>query len=151
MPIHDEYGKGLFRPLLGDRWSSLDFARSVQEEGVRADLDGIIRRADDKSVECTVEIEARVYKQIRGAMVDLSLHPAPQKLLVVIKAQPQLGDTPRIMRHCTYIWQQVAGTNRGEFEMAVLEGTGLNPNTEFDLKLLKDTLQKLGIATTPSV
>ncbi|HEV2175735.1 MAG TPA: hypothetical protein VGW33_00800 [Terriglobia bacterium] len=113
MASHDKYGKELMHQLLGDRWSSYDSQRSIAEAGVRADLDDVIIALDSQQVECAVEIEARVYKQIRGAIVDLALHSAPKKLLVVIKAQPQLGDTPKVIKHCTYVWQQVAGTGHG--------------------------------------
>ncbi len=145
MGAHDDYGKGLMSKLLGNRWSSYDFRRSVDEAGVRADLDGVITAPESCQVECAVEIEARVYKQIRGAIVDLTLHPAPKKLFVVIKAQPQLGDTQEIAKHFNYVWHQIAGTSRGQFTMTVLEGTGGDPLQEVDLELLKGSLQELGI------
>jgi len=145
MGNHDDYGKQLMSRLLGSRWSSCDSRRSIDEGGVRADLDGIISARDNSNVECAVEIEARVYKQIRGAMVDLALHPAPKKLLVVIKAQPQLGDATRIEKHCRHIWQEIAGSNRGQFFMTVLKGTGNDPRQQVDLELLSETLRNMKI------
>ncbi len=147
MGIHDDYGKDLFHELLGDRWSPDDFRRSVEQAGVRADLDGVIKAKDGRSVECAVEIDARVYKQIRGAMVDLALHPAPKKLLVIIKAQAQLGSTSKIIKHWSYVWKEIAGTGRGRFALAVLEGTGADPLPEVDLALLQKALAALEIST----
>lgn len=150
MGSHDDYGKSLMRKLLANRWNSYDSRRSVDEAGVRADLDGIITTSDGRHIECAVEIEARVYKQIRGAMVDLALHPAPKKFLVVIKAQPQLGNTAKITRHCNYIWQQISGADRGQFAMVVLEGTGDNPMPDVDLALLRGALQSQGLLISDS-
>lgn len=88
---HDDYGKKLFAELLGKRWDSRASERWLDEGGVWADLDGVIWSTDYLTIECAVEIEAKVYKQIRGTIVDLALHPAPKKLLGVIRAQSQLG------------------------------------------------------------
>ncbi len=146
MGKHDEYGKCLFADLLGPRWDSLAFERSIDEAGVRADLDGVIRSRDSRAIECAVEIEARVYKQIRGAIVDLALHPTRKKLLVIIRAQPQLGSKEKTTSHCTYIWQQLAAENRGEFAMVVLEGTGDTPMPEVDKHRITQALLSLGIS-----
>jgi len=145
MGTHEDYGRNLMSEVLGDRWSSYDSRRSVDEAGVRADLDGVIVGPDGQSVECAVEIEARVYKQIRGAIVDLALHPAPKKLLVVIKAQPQLGSSAKVVKHCGYIWQQIAGTTHGLFAIAVLERTGDKPLPEVDRQRLAAALNALAI------
>ena len=100
MGIHDGYGKAVMSRLLGTRWSSDDYRRSIAEAGVRADLDGVITAKNSPAVECAVEIEARVYKQIRGSIVDLALHPAPRKLLLVIRAKPQLGSASEVEKQC---------------------------------------------------
>ncbi len=109
---HDAYGKKLFESLLGRQWcSSLEPSRCIEMNGVRADLDGVIRGEDLHSIECAVEIEARTYKQIRGGIVDLAWHPAPKKLLVVMRAQPQLGSEERVIRHCSYVWDRLSAGN----------------------------------------
>ena len=102
---HDEYGKRLFTPILGKRWiTRLDKNRSVEMARVRADLDGIVLSKGLGRVECAVEIEARTYKQIRGAILDLAWHSAPRKMLVIILAQPQLGNDRKAREHCTFVW-----------------------------------------------
>ena len=100
MGKHDEYGKRLFSSILGRRWVEYGEIRSVQMGGVRADLDGVILSEDLARVECAVEIEAKIYKQIRGALVDLASHSAPRKLFVVIPAQYQLGTAEKTRAHC---------------------------------------------------
>ena len=145
MGQHDEYGKVLLRELLGERWDDYAPERSVDESGVRADLDGIIwsGSGETKEVQCAVEIEARVYKQIRGAVVDLALHPAPKKLLVVIRAQPQLGGRDKILRHLRYVWEQVTFGRRGEFQLVCLEGTGDTPAEDKDKNILAEALREM--------
>jgi hypothetical protein len=146
MPDHDEYGKQLFADILGTRWRTrLDSERSVEMGGVRADLDGVIRSTDGSKVECSVEIEARVYKQIRGAIVDLAWHHAPKKLLVIIPAQPQLGNEERIRRHCTYVWTRLTRSEEQPFRLAVLVGTGTNPRPSIDRDLLVAALRELDL------
>jgi len=124
MGNHDDYGKGLMANLLGARWSSYDYRHSIDEAGGIAYLDGVITAPDGQKIECAVEIEARVYKQIHGAIVDLALHPAPKKLLIVIKAQ-SLGSENKIKKHCEYVWQQIAGNVHGLFVVTVLKVPGM--------------------------
>jgi hypothetical protein len=142
---HDAYGKAIFEGLLGKRWCSwFEASRSYDMQGVRADLDGVIRSEDLKSIECAVEIEARTYKQIRGAIVDLAWHPAPRKLLVIMRAQ-QLGSEEKVSRHCTYVWEKLSAGKCGDFQLIVLKGTGNTPQFEADSALIRESLIRLGI------
>lgn len=141
---HDRYGKELLASILGGRWRSrLDDERSFSMGGVRADLDGIIRSADMGTVECAVEIEARVYKQIRGAILDLAWHPAPRKLLVIIRAQEQLGSEDKVRAHCSYVWKRLAGDDRSPFRLVLLKGTGSIPCHDEDRASLITALTEL--------
>nr|BEL01512.1 hypothetical protein DMOBY_13650 [Dehalococcoides mccartyi] len=141
MGKHDDYGKILFQELFGDkRWSASSPERIIDESGVQAYLDGIIY-SKDGSVEYAVEIEARVYKQIRGAIVDLALHKAPKKLLVIMRAQSQLGTEEKIIEHCSFVWRELAGQDRGVFQVICLSGTGNAPAFEEDKRLLMEKLQ----------
>jgi hypothetical protein len=143
---HDEYGKRLFASILGKRWvTRLDDDRSVVMAGVRADLDGIILSEDLARVECAVEIEAKTYKQMRGAILDLSWHPAPRKMFVVILAQPQLGNDLKARSHCTFVWQKLTDGENTPFELVVLRGTGAYPMEENDRSLLVDALKRLDL------
>jgi len=141
---HDEYGKELLRSILGARWiTRFDDRGCIEMEGGRADLDGIILSEDLSRVECAVEIEARVYKQIRGAIFDLAQHPAPRKLFVVILAQPQLGNAGKARRHCSFVWERLTHADRVPFALVVLQGSGENPLTEADRVLLMESLRQL--------
>jgi hypothetical protein len=145
---HDAHGKELFQGLLGKRWCSwLDPGRCFDMNGVRADLDGIIRSEDQGSIECAVEIEARTYKQIRGAIVDLAWHPAPKKLLVVMRAQPQLGTEETVVAHCTYVWERLSAGKCGQFRLVVLKGAGNTPQFQIDSRLIGEGLLALGISS----
>ena len=146
MGRHDDYGKRLFSQLLGGRWSASSDYRRVDEGGVRADLDGVIWSSDSDSVCCAVEIEAKIYKQIRGAIVDLAIHTAPKKLLVILNnAQPQLGSEDKTLTHCNYVWKQI-GKGHGTFRAVCLLGTGYNPELEEDLARLSAALADLQIS-----
>lgn len=144
MGIHDDYGKELLRESLGTRWDAHSSQRSIELAGVRADLDGVIISKDGTHVECAVEIEARVYKQIRGAIVDLALHPAPSKLLIVMLAQPQVGkDEDKMISHIKHVWTRIHGM--GEFSVVCLKGTGTSSRKQEDRKLIVDAIRTLGI------
>lgn len=143
---HDEYGKRLFASILDKRWvTRLDGDRSVEMAGVRADLDGIILSEDFSRVECAVEIEAKTYKQMRGAMLDLAWHPAPRKIFVVILAQPQLGNDLKARSHCTFVWEKLTKGQNVPFELVILRGTGEYPMDDVDRLLIVEALTKLGL------
>ena len=145
MGKHDDYGKELLGRLLGERWDPHTQLRSIDEGGVRADLDGVIWSKTRGKIECAVEIEAKVYKQIRGAIVDLALHGAPKKLLIVIRAQPQLGSDEQIKRHCQHIWEEIACERHGEFLVLCLTGTGAFPMYEEDMNLIASSLSVMNV------
>jgi hypothetical protein len=145
MGIHEEYGKTLFASIFDRRWITNGDVRSVEMASVRADLDGVILSQDLSRVECAVEIEARIYKQIRGAMLDLAWHPAPRKMLVVILAQPQLGTEAKARAHLMFVWQKLTKGENIPFELAVLRGTGANPMEQGDRLLLTNSLRRLDL------
>jgi hypothetical protein len=144
MGIHDDYGKRLLAGILGQRrWVTSGNDRSVEMAGVRADLDGVILSEDSARVECAVEIEAKIYKQIRGAILDLAWHSAPRKMLVIILAQSQLGPEEKVRAHLMFVWQKLTTCANVPFELVVLRGTGTTPMEDDDRLLLTDALKKL--------
>jgi hypothetical protein len=145
MGTHDEYGKALFACILGRRWITSGNLRSVEMAGVRANLDGVILSEDLAHVECAVEIEAKIYKQIRGAILDLAWHSAPRKLLVVILAQPQLGNEEKVRAHLMFVWQKLTRGDNAPFELVVLPTSGKNPVEGADRLLLTYALKKLDL------
>jgi hypothetical protein len=143
--VHDEYGKRLFASILLRRWDDWSHERWVEMAGVRAVLDGVVRSEDLTRVECAVEIEAKIYKQIRGALLDLAWHPAPRKMLVVILAQSQLGNASKARNHLEFCWQKLTQGSDAPFVLVILEGTGLMPADETDRLLLTRALRSLGL------
>ncbi len=148
MGKHDNYGKRLFSEDLGKRWDPGAPEMWVKEAGVRAELDGVILSSDTRPrhVKCAVEIEARVHKQIRGAIVDLALHPAPKKLLVIIPAQLQVRrrGCKTNLDHCNHVWNQITYQKQGQFWVVYLAWPS-DPSE--DKKKINDTLGGLSIPT----
>jgi hypothetical protein len=143
MGIHEDYGKRLFGCILGERWVTSGDARSVRMASVRADLDGVILSEELSEIECAVEIEARIYKQIRGAILDLFWHPAPRKMLTVILAQSQLGNEEKARAHLMFVCRKLASGDNRPFELVILRGSGEYPAEEDDRVLLSGALKRL--------
>jgi hypothetical protein len=150
---HGEYVKHMLAELLGDRFCTwFEELRSYDMGGVKADLDGLVRSADRSEVQCAVEIEAKGFKQIRGAILDLAWHTAPKKLLIVVKAQPQLKskNTEQVRAHCNYVWGKLLEGKANIFGLVVLEGTGSEPMERVDRNLLESALRELQLLTESS-
>lgn len=78
MPNHDEYGKRVMRQAVGSDFVDCGAAVYIDYGvGGPARIDGAI------GDEVAVEIESRVSKQVRGAVLDLVCHRCPKKLLVL--------------------------------------------------------------------
>ena len=141
---HDRYGKELLRTILGNRWITRgDDRKSVEMNGVRADLDGIILSENLSTVECAVEIEATVPTQACSSLINLAFHPTPKRLFVVILAQPQMGTTETATRHFSFVWEKLSRDSEIPFGLVVLQGTGAEPMEEADLLLVQNSLKKL--------
>jgi hypothetical protein len=77
-------------------------------------------------------------------MFDLSRHPAPRKMLVVIPAQ--LGNVDRAREHLLFVWRElIQGPDDPPFAPVILQGTGLTPADEADRLLLIRALEWLGL------
>jgi len=82
MGEHDLLGKTLLRLAAGDLFTDaapevcFDFAPGAGS----ARIDGVVAGV------VAVEVESRVPKQVRGALLDLILHPYPKKLLLLVPA-----------------------------------------------------------------
>jgi hypothetical protein len=144
---HDEYGKGLFKELLGnERWESP--LQQVHQGGkIKAQLDGGIKSRSDRLM-CVVEIVAGRHKQVTGAIVNLALYEnASKKLLVLIPARSTVyKNKENWIDHCHYIWRHIASEEKhGDFEVICLEGTGRPESQKWkeDIERLRMALQKL--------
>jgi hypothetical protein len=143
---HDRYGKTLLANILGKRWvSKFDQRKSIDLGGVRADLDGIILSENLSEVECAVEIEATVYTQARSALLNLAIHPAPKKLLIVILAHSQMGSKEKATGHFQYVWEKLSPIGNDPFGLVVLQGTGAGPMIEVDRNLIEGSLLNLKV------
>lgn len=86
-----------------------------------------------------VEIESRVNKQVRGALMDLVLHPLPLKLLVLVKKH---GGNPT-----TSVNQAEAILSRfvpeGRFRVVLVESLSKGTGIEKDVRLVADAVAQL--------
>lgn len=83
MGQHDKYGKVLLTRAFGSNFDSRPKRQYLHHGGRDAgsiNIDGVLFGA------IAVEVESRVNKQVRGAILDLILHPMKLKLLVLIQA-----------------------------------------------------------------
>jgi hypothetical protein len=86
-----------------------------------------------------VEIESRTSKQVRGAILDLLMHPYPKKLLVLI---PKWTGANTVNESKHILSRSV---NPQDFQVALLAGTGDDPRKEEDVQIVSLALLKLGI------
>jgi hypothetical protein len=108
------------------------------EAGPSAHLDGWISTLD-----VAVEIESRVDKQVRGALMDLVCHRAPRKLVVLI--QGHMSDVWETAKQCvTILTRFVLPAN---IQVVVLQGTPANQLVDDDAERIRNAL---AIWTTPS-
>jgi hypothetical protein len=134
--IHDNYGKELLRQIVGDRFiSSGDAVKAYYNGRISASIDGVINNC------CAIEIESRVAKQVRGALLDLLEHPLPKKLLILVPVH--MYNPEATVEHCKYILGKYK--KEGQItKVILLEGTGNNPKESVDKEKIKDALKELG-------
>jgi len=83
-----------------------------------------------------IEIESRVPKQIRGALLDLILHPYPSKLLVLLPVD--IGNASTAVRQSEIILGHFLKPER--FRVVVVQGS-----YEESLAAIRDALLQLGV------
>ena len=128
MGKHDKYGKRLLKEILGDNFKD---NHKVEGFDIGIKLDGKIA---DK---CAVEIESRVDKQIRGAILDLLLCKLEKKLLMIIPKH--MHDKKKTVESCQLIFRQMGYTD-DNFRVVLLNGTGDDPKDKDDIKIIKKEL-----------
>jgi hypothetical protein len=134
--VHDRYGKKLMKAIAGATFVDSGNSVRVQYAGqVSAIIDGVLEGY------CAIEIESRVSKQVRGALIDLLSHPLPNKLLILIPAHAYnpLGTA----EHCAEILNRYRKPDE-RVEVVLLTGTGHNPRPLEDKALIKQALKRLG-------
>ncbi len=135
MPGHDEYGKKVLAEATEGAVALYGPAVEVDYgAGQPARIDGAVGEI------VAIEVESRVSKQVRGAMLDLISHRFPRKLLVLL---PVHMSNPEITaEQCRNIFVRFCA--RDSFRVVVLEGTGEVPQLERDAKTVKAALAELG-------
>lgn len=118
----------------GNGFTGSGFQRVVSFGGHgQAYVDGVV------GSDVVVEIESRVAKQVRGAVLDLLLHPFQKKLLVLI---PVHMDPEMTAAQCRYILGKFLDPRN--FRVLVLRGTGELPDIDTDSRLVSTALGELG-------
>jgi len=99
-----------------------------------ATLDGVV---GDSIV---VEIESRVSKQVRGAVLDLICHNYSKKLLVLV---PVHMSNPTL---CSDQCRNILGRfiKPGDYRVIVLAGSGFVQALQTDAELIRRALEELG-------
>ena len=135
MPQHDYYGKEVLRAAAGPAYTDKGPSLKIDYGAGRpARIDGTVGRS------IAVEIESRVSKQVRGAVLDLICHKYPKKLLVLL---PVHMSSPEITAsQCNNILRRFLKPS--DFRVIVLSGSGNMPCLEDDATIVRRALRDLG-------
>jgi hypothetical protein len=133
MGAHDDYGRAILR-----RASS---AIELDGSAVAVDLGGGAAARIDGALPgaVAIEIESRTSKQVRGAILDLMLHDAPKKLLILVPKP--MHNPPACREQCSNILNRFIPSR--DFRVALLAGTGDAPRLELDVSIVKLALAEL--------
>lgn len=141
MGDHDAYGKAVMRTAAGSAFRESGPAVHVSYGTSKGGgtIDGVIGDT------IAVEIESRVPKQIRGAVLDLICHDYPKKLLVLV---PVYMSNPTLCSdQCRYILGRFVKPE--EYRVIVLAGSGFDQMLEVDASRVRAAIQELGFDAIP--
>lgn len=130
--VHDSYGKRVLREacyLAGDRIACSGHSHAICD-GINCNLDAFLESG------IAVEIESRVDKQVRGAMLDLLIHSATAKLMVLIPAH--MSSSIKTKEMCEAIATTLAPA--ASFLCCVLTGTGHSESLGPDSRTVADAI-----------
>jgi len=140
MGAHDQYGKRILRLAAGSLYLEdgpsccVDYGTSMP-----ARIDGTLGN------DIAVEVESRVSKQVRGAVLDLICHPYPKKLLVLLPAHMKAATTKT---QCESIFARFVQPK--DFCVVILSGTGGEHRVEEDVGALQIAIARLTESPAPS-
>jgi hypothetical protein len=138
---HDVYGKTVMRRAVGAAFSDGGSSVEVRYGSKRgATIDGVVGDA------IAVEIESRVSKQVRGAVLDLICHRCPKKLLILVPVH--MSNAELCSDQCRDILGRFVPT--ADFRVVVLAGSGFVDAMEADARLVRHAVSELGLATPPA-
>jgi hypothetical protein len=132
---HDEYGKRVLRTAAPQ---AVIYGPTVAVDygaGQHARIDGTVG-------DIAVEIESRVPKQVRGAVLDLICHPFPKKLLVLLPVH--MTNAKITAEQCRNALARFCPA--GSFQVVVLKGSGSHPRLAEDTAIIGSVLIELGAA-----
>ena len=135
MAGHDEYGKRVLQKATGGR--AVQYGPEVEIDygaGQPARIDGTLGGT------IAVEIESRVSKQERGAVLDLICHPYPEKLLLLLPVH--MGNPQTTAAQCRTILGRFCPLDC--FRVVVLNGNGNSARLDEDAAIVRAALQELG-------
>jgi hypothetical protein len=138
MGAHDIYGKAVMRKAAGSafrEWGTPVTVLYGAKGG--AAIDGVVGDT------IAVEIESRVSKQVRGALLDLICHKYPKKLLLLV---PVHMSNPAL---CSDQCRDILGRflKPDDYRVVVLTGTGSDEAIDVDAQLVRAALTDLGHGT----
>jgi hypothetical protein len=133
MGSHDNYGKMVLRRAIDDIELDGPAVTISLGCGGTARIDGAIPG------QIAVEVESRTSKQVRGAVLDLLLHSAPRKLLVLV---PKHMQNPTA---CSVQSSAILGRfiQRQDYRVVLLEGTGDAHQLESDVATVRHAFAEL--------
>jgi hypothetical protein len=129
---HDEYGK---RALCTAAPQAVIYGPTVAVDYGA----GQVARIDGTVGDIAVEIESRVAKQVRGAVLDLICHPLPKKLLVLLPVH--MTNAEITAEQCRNALARFCPAR--SFQVVVLEGTGSHPRLAEDSAMIGSALKRL--------
>jgi hypothetical protein len=134
MGAHDVCGKLVMRQAAGSAFQEYGPVVNVLY-GARggATIDGVVGNS------VAVEIESRVSKQVRGAVLDLICQPYPKKLLVLLPVH--MSNPVLCSAQCESILARFIKPEH--FRVVVLSGSGLSDALEGDVTLIQAALSEL--------
>ncbi len=129
--IHDIYGKKVLREAFKEDFNDHPDSISFGSQAGSFKIDGTIEG------NIAVEIESRVNKQVRGAIVDIICHPFPKKLIIIIAKH----SNQNIENQCKEILKRIAPNVCSK--VVTLKGDGNNENIKEDSVIIKSTVDEL--------
>lgn len=130
--IHDQYGKEVFRRAFDSRFNSAPASFSFGVGAGNARIDGVL----DECI--AVEIESRVSKQVRGALLDIAFHPLQLKLVALIR---KYGND-YTEAQCRAILKRICPAG-SRYEVVSLSGSGQVHDYDKDIETVKLAVQRL--------
>lgn len=132
MGQYEAYVFNLLSAVFGDDWSRGDerFFSYGYDAG-RGSVDGVL------AGRVAVEIGAGSPKQIRAGLLDLILHPAPAKMLVLVDTSGHPSDRAALQAQAIMDRMGVRG------QVVRLSGNPVKVDPDGDSRLLRRTLEQL--------